>query len=91
MNLLNDVLPEQVAKHRTVENHSEIWQGAMEKRTSNTNQNNEVNPMLPPQNTHSKVARGAEYKSPIAEQTWPQAKEALEGAGLWAAEEVFWL
>lgn len=45
--------------------------------------------MLPPQNTHSKVARGAEYKSPIAEQTWPQAKEALEGAGLWAAEEVF--
>lgn len=31
MNLLNYILSEQVAKHGTVENCSEIWQGAMEK------------------------------------------------------------
>lgn len=67
MNLWNNVLPEQVAKHGIVKNCSEIWQGAMEKSTSNTNQKNEINPILPLQNMHSNVAHSAEHKSPIAE------------------------
>lgn len=67
MNLLNYILPEQVAKHGTVKNCSEIWQGAREKHTSNTNQKIEINPILPLQNMHSKVAHSAEHKSPTAE------------------------
>lgn len=80
--LLNNVVPEQVAKQRTMENCTGIWQAAMEKSTSNTDQNNEINPVLPPQNMHSKDVHGAECRSPIAE--WIDM--ATDKEGTWGRE-----